>query len=130
MHLPVVCARPQAHHDFIQRKVDADERESQRKLKLVVDFVEGRVDVVVANDAFGMGINHPRVRRIWWYGAPKLIEQFYNHIGRAGRDGLDAECTLICHPKDFDEHESRTLFEQEQPVRAERVYVCEGHVAV
>ena len=112
---PIVQQQDEGYGDYIKRKVEAEEQEQHRKLNLVVDFVEGRVHVVVANDAFGMGINHPRVRRILWYGSPKSIEQFYNHIGRAGRDGQDASCTLICHPKDFDEHESRIRFEAEMP---------------
>ena len=59
-----------------------------------------KVRVVVGTVAFGLGINKPGVRKVIHLALPKSIEQFYQEAGRAGRDGLPAECLLLWQKRD------------------------------
>jgi ATP-dependent DNA helicase RecQ len=61
-------------------------------------FLNERVDVMVATVAFGMGIDRSDVRFVVHAGAPQSLEQYQQEAGRAGRDGLPAECALVTSP--------------------------------
>lgn len=75
------------------------------RIKAQEDFMTGRKQIIVATNAFGMGIDKPDIRFVVHYQMPGSIEAYYQEIGRAGRDGFPATCLLLFNYADKNTHD-------------------------
>jgi len=92
--------------------LDAEERETRQQA-----WVEDEVRVMVATNAFGMGIDKPDVRFVVHMDLPSSLESYYQEAGRAGRDGEKAHAVLLYRPPDADTQAS--LIEASHPTATE-----------
>jgi ATP-dependent DNA helicase RecQ len=79
--------------------------EAETRTRVQDAFMAGDLPIVVATNAFGMGIDRPDVRFVLHYAVPGTLEAYYQEAGRAGRDGLPARAILLYSPKDTALHE-------------------------
>ncbi|EMJ98308.1 RecQ family ATP-dependent DNA helicase [Leptospira alstonii] len=105
----IYCATRQkveSVYDFLKKngfkvgKYHAGRTDSSRE-KAQDGYNTGKTNVLVATNAFGMGLDNPDVRLVVHYQMPASLESYYQEAGRAGRDGKPSDCILFFHPSDL-----------------------------
>jgi len=79
--------------------------DSQEKMKILKDFIEDRVDIIVATTAFGMGVDKPNIKNVIHYEVSDSLESYAQEAGRGARDEkINANCPILFSEDDLDKH--------------------------
>lgn len=106
----IVYARTRAHVDALADALEAAGRRplryhaglpARQRSDVERAFLDGREDLVVATSAFGMGMDRPDVRLVVHAGAPTSLEEYWQEVGRAGRDEEPARAVLVARSEDI-----------------------------